>query len=847
MTATIPDRPPLACDDAARRALLLAHPTGNGIDFVEVPAESLDKVPAQSLDAQRFIRVHFIKQPPPASLAGHPELFAVDGGVRVRGLRVLHVTPEAGHLIVEVDRPGDFSTYTLRVTGGGLDPAYAAVDFSFKAGCPSRFDCKPPPCPPAPLPSGPPVDYLAKDYASFRQALLDLVPTLVPGWVERHEADLGIALVELMAYLGDQLSYFQDAVATEAYLETARQRISVRRHACLIDYRMHDGASARTLVQFDVDKPGRVPAGTRILTRIDLPLGPRMPPHDTLLPQGLEQLAVTTAGTVFETIEETPVHPSLSGALRIHTWRDRRCCLPAGATSADLVGKLTPQLAEGTLLLLEEALGPVTGRPEDADPAHRQVVRLTAVADTSDPLLPDPATGRPLPLTRVTWDAADALDFPLCMSTRLPDGRDLEDVSVALANLVLADHGRSVTERHPDDPRAPGIRTSSRAFGFFLGQGPLSFRVPPPSQGADGGLPPARELLRTDPRLARPEVRELTITPAPLPPAAPAPPGASWRPAAGAGAADLLASGPFDQRFAVETGNDGRALLRFGDDVFGMAPPDGGHIRVTYRLGVGTAGNVGAGSLAHVIDSPGLPAVRAVCNPLPAWGGTNPEPEAVVKQLAPAAFRAEQRRAVTADDYARVAERHPEVDRAVATFRWTGSWHAVFVSIDPRGRTGVPPDLERRVRAFVAGFAQAGHDLEIDPPVYVPVALEADVCLLPGYLAGDVEQVILAELGTGDLPGGRRGLFHPDAFTFGQPLYASQVYARIDAVEGVDSVVLTRFARQHEPDPDPDRPATADHLAEGRITVDRLEVIRLDNDPNSPEQGTLELRVGGGR
>jgi hypothetical protein len=841
VTATIPDRPPLACDDAARRALLLAHPTRNGIDFVEVPA--------QSLDAQRFVRVHFVKQPPPAGLAGHPELFAVDGGVRIRGLRVLHVTPEDGHLVVEVDRPGDFSTYTLRVTGGGLDPAYAAVDFSFKAGCPSRFDCKPRPCPPATPGAGPPVDYLAKDYASFRQALLDLVPTLVPGWVERREADLGIALVELLAYVGDQLSYFQDAVATEAYLETARQRISVRRHARLIDYRMHDGASARTLVQFDVDAAGRVPAGTRVLTRIDVPLGPRMPPHDTLLPPALAQPAAAAAGAVFETIEDTPVHPSLSGALRIHTWGDRRCCLPGGATSADLVGKLTPQLAEGMLLLFEEALGPVTGRPEDADPAHRQAVRLTAVADISDPLLPDPATGAPpLPLTRVTWDAADALGFPLCLSTRLPDGRDLMDVSVARANLVLADHGRSVTEWYPADPRAPGIRTGPRAFRFRLGQGPLSFRVPPPSRGPDGGLRPARELLRTDPRLARPEVTELTITPAPLPPGAAAPAGASWRPAAGEGAADLLASGPFEQRFAVETSNDGRALLRFGDDAFGMAPPDGGHIRVTYRLGVGTAGNVGAGSLAHVIgvNNPGLPDVRAVRNPLPAWGGTDPEPEAAVKQLAPAAFRAEQHRAVTADDYARVAERHPEVDRAVATFRWTGSWHAVFVTIDPRGRTGVPPDLERRVRAFVAGFAQAGHDLEIDPPVYVPLTIEADVCVLPGYLAGDVEQAILAELGTGELPGGRRGLFHPDAFAFGQPLYASQVYARIDAVEGVDSVVLTRFARQHEPDPDPDRPATAGHLLEGRIAVGRLEVIRLDNDPSSPEQGTLQLRVGGG-
>ena len=40
----------------------------------------------------------------------------------------------------------------------------------------------------------PVIDYMAKDYASFRQLLVDLIPSRVPEWTERHEADLGIAL-----------------------------------------------------------------------------------------------------------------------------------------------------------------------------------------------------------------------------------------------------------------------------------------------------------------------------------------------------------------------------------------------------------------------------------------------------------------------------------------------------------------------------------------------------------------------------------------------------------------------------------------------------------------------------
>src|SRR5207244_8672857 len=92
-----------------------------------------------------------------------------------------------------------------------------------------------------PVPPEPTIDYLAKDYASFRRLILDRLAVLMPGWTERHVPDLGIALVELLAYAGDYLSYYQDAVATEAYLDTARERISVRRHVRLVDYSLTEG------------------------------------------------------------------------------------------------------------------------------------------------------------------------------------------------------------------------------------------------------------------------------------------------------------------------------------------------------------------------------------------------------------------------------------------------------------------------------------------------------------------------------------------------------------------------------------------------------------------------------
>ena len=73
----------------------------------------------------------------------------------------------------------------------------------------------------------PVIDYLTKDYAGFRQGMLNQIPLLLPQWTDRSEADFGVVLIELMAYVADILSYYQDRVANEAFLATATQRRSV--------------------------------------------------------------------------------------------------------------------------------------------------------------------------------------------------------------------------------------------------------------------------------------------------------------------------------------------------------------------------------------------------------------------------------------------------------------------------------------------------------------------------------------------------------------------------------------------------------------------------------------------
>jgi len=849
----------LACSGEERRALLIADDALQGIDFLEVVSPD-----------QRQLEVHFLPKSTPAGrtarqamlndLDGRPERLSINGGVRVLGIRALEARLLGDVLRIRVNEAGDFSTYTLVADHPAMDPAFREVDFDFKSGCPARFDCGPrddcqPERPPEPV-----IDYMAKDYASFRQVLLDYLATTRPDWRERHEADAVIALLELFAYTGDLISYEQDAVATEAYLGTARRRTSVRRHARLVDYRIDDGASAFTWAHLRVvagAPPVQVPAGTILLPRLTVPVDAVTPPHPAVIRPGtleLERAYRAVAPIAFETLEAAELSTELND-IAIHTWGEETCTLPAGATGADLVGDLDYDPATGRLdawrlrpgsrLVLEETAGVVldpgvggvsrfSAARQLADPTHRQVVSLTEVTHLADPL-----TGQQL--TRVVWHPRDALRFQLCVA--IPDaglGRS-RATAVARGNLVLADHGATMTEFYPENPAWPdggpppdlrGIDVGTRAYRFDLGSGPLSWRrasPAPPPPGATTTVEASSDVLR---RALVPQV-SLRIG------------RTSTASTAWAATADLLTETAFRRVFQVESESGDRTTLRFGDDVYGQAPPPDAFIAATYRVGVGPRGNLAAEALAHVLIPSGAlgptPSIELVRNPLPAIGGRAPESIEQVRQLAPEAFRAGRKRAVTAADYARVAEEVEGVQRSVATFRWTGSWLTVFLTIDPRGGGELDPGLRARVLAHVRRRTQTGYDLEVQRPIYAPLDLELQVCAARGSFRPDVEAAVLTVLAS------RSGeFFDPDRLTFGQPLYLSALYAAIEAVPGVDSVTALRFSRLRDADPLPRRPITTANVARGFIPVGPLEVLRLDNDASRPENGSLRLAMAGG-
>lgn len=109
-----------------------------------------------------------------------------------------------------------------------------------------------------------PIDYTNKDYASLREAMLDLARVKLEAWTDHSPNDLGVVLLELFAYMGDILLYYQDRIANESYLLTAVERRSVLNLLRLIGYELRPPkpASADLTLIFE-----NVPEATVVIER----------------------------------------------------------------------------------------------------------------------------------------------------------------------------------------------------------------------------------------------------------------------------------------------------------------------------------------------------------------------------------------------------------------------------------------------------------------------------------------------------------------------------------------------------------------------------------------------------
>lgn len=451
--------------DARRQAIRRRH--GNGLDTVEVD------------HGGRRLVLTFLERAPSDV---HPGNVRVDGPRQAAPVTVTEVRrateddPQLEErLLVELSHPGGIGAYTLRLVEEtaaghpgwaplrGLDPRFAQVGFTFDVDLPNLVTAAPPT--PAGATDDRQASYLARDYEGLRQLILDRLAETMPPWSETHVADIGITLVELFAYIGDDLSYFQDAVATEGYLQTARQRISVRRHARLVDYRLGEGCQARAWVCLRVSAAAEVPLPGLVFAAMP-GLAPGAPPlvtSDAFFPGAANPARPYTPVTAtFErgtaTTRSRSKHASPTVAVRpahneiaLWTWGEHDSWLRAGATTAVLVdgwsdpddhGRFGPRslgLAAGDVVVFQATVDPSGVGPPG--PTQRHPVRLTAVHAAVDHLYDQP-------ILEVTWADADALPFDLQVSAVGPAGQPVP-CAVVRGNTVLVGDGREVSEQLP--------------------------------------------------------------------------------------------------------------------------------------------------------------------------------------------------------------------------------------------------------------------------------------------------------------------------------------------------------------------------------------------------------------
>jgi hypothetical protein len=776
---------------------LIASNVVNGIDYVEV----------REAEPTRLY-VHFFN----IVAIANPLLSAtVTGGDRIPEVKVGPVAAADwsqdfdGRPVLRLTVPdrGDFSTYTLAIKNAPkLDPYFAQVPFSFYAFCPSPVDCRtPPPFCPEPDDPLPAIDYLAKDYDSFKRALSDFSAQRFPEWRERAEADFGMVMLEAFSAVGDEFSYLQDRIHHERAIETATERRSLVRLARLVDYEPRPITSAQSVVHITI--PGGLTT--------------------TQVPSGVLIAAKASDGSDirFETgrgigDDGSYTVSSLWNALTPYWWNDADRCLEPGATGMDIAGH-GHALVKGMTLLID------TSDPTGAEPPTRELVVLL----DDPPQLTDPLYGQPL--TRLRWQP-----------DTLKHHHDLTH-TIVRGNLVPVTQGErrieyfAIGAAPAADPAMPlaieRLAANSTAEAprwqslHALSDEPLAWL------GDDNGP------------TVTPEVRVVRTGAMPQ----------EWH-----WANSLLDIGPFEEKFTLEpmawrtlssdrplpsgvaSDYDGPrgATLRFGDGTFGELPNKGDIFEVRYRISRGMLGNVAPDTITG-IDPAWAATISAASNPFAATGGADAESDEQIRRRAPFAFRTIAYRAVRPEDYNAAAERLAWVQRAGTVFRWTGSWPTVFTTADPRSAGQISRDQHIELIQLLNRYRLAGYECYAPQPRYISLDLQIDLCARPEAFRGDVHAGVREALDPVRQPDGSVGFFHVDNFTLGTDFERSRLEAALQAVPGVAGVRSIKFRRRGHINNFVEMP--------GAIPFAPGEIFRLDNNASRPERGSYRLQVEGGK
>lgn len=718
----------------------------------------------------------------------------------------------------------------------------------------------------------PSLDYLTRDYEGFRRIFLGLLDQSGTPWTERSAADVGIMLSEMLAAAFDRLAYAGDRVAAEGFLQTSRQRESVRRHALLGDYYLDRGSGSRGVQRFEVTEPVTLPAGTRVSP----PLSRGQEPESRL---------------VFETVEKAELDPRRNrfrlarsaGAgtriLQLRTAERGRADLralglrplmqlallqPTGIGSAELVtvSRIQDDRVElahplqNTYRAERGGSGCDCEVPPDHDAArvYGNLVRIRCGKTTdwrrvgiggleySEGSFKEYACGRILQLKRLR-EAAESLRTEWSSKGELAAQYSLanREVLCVLENLRGAASFNEATQRQLLDRlecAAERLRTILRRVQLELPKESWpSHRVPHPNQTIE---------LR-DPELLPPLWFDAdepgTAAPSPGSPIARA---RTLEVRVGEAAVytpwseveDFLSSTPEDRHYIVRLSPDGWPTLQFGDGTSGALLPVDSQVMVRWVEGDPQGLNIGAGALVELVDPAGQTQRHAKIaqteNPLGTAGARRPE---ALSGVADRLRRALEIPVVpvTLEHYQRLLKLRSDLAdfvvlrSKVATVR-SGFQSAPAAQAPLRVEVVALPKIAAEggrvlesLHAWLAKTRLCGTDVwvRLAAPLYVSIELIVEA--LPGVSPSDLRMRILREL-TALFGDGAPGVI-------GRSRYRSEIYRAVEAAPGVAWSQVTGFdVAERSP------------LGQREEIIPSADgIVRCLNLPEQPLCGTIRL------
>jgi hypothetical protein len=588
------------------------------------------------------------------------------------------------------------------------------------------------------------LNYLSKDYDTFKQLIDTELTHKIPNWRDRNAADMMIAINEVLAYSGDMLSYKQDAVSTEAYLDTARFQLSMQRHCRLLDYTIEKKSNARTWLMINVSMAIDVPKGTPFFC------GGNEPEIAVITPPEYQN-RIGGKEVVFEAMHNTHCKPEYN-YLTPYDFGIKSYKVQSGSQQMMLKGHI--ELTKGQLLSFIDKTSRLSA----------QIIRLNSDAvHRVDSLFGEK-------YTYITWYKED----------QLRDSWNADDTLLS-ANIVLVDRGETLPYE--------GLQLSLNNGQYFAPLQNTNLVSAEPFNSIQATYRSANSALQQSLKKTKPLINIIELTEAMKTKDTPET-RINEHADVWTNVTDFLNSSSVSKH-AVLDEHQGSAMLRFGNGYFGAFPNRFNYFYVSYRITPDQDHHVAAGMINQIylpnhIDKANEAIIEVKSLSVAFDVYTNESP-AKVKLAAPLLHR-ERLNMALADDYIDAILENDKISDVCYQNIWTGN-HQIFQFL-------VYPKQEESLALTLKDIYQRlNHNKVLNQRFvirsFTPLLLQLTLHVEaePGFSAPALHKHLNQILS--DDP--NLGLFARKNFIFGTKLYASQIIQALFNVDGVANVRLDAF------------------------------------------------------